>query len=684
MFRVRDTMTAQLASVSDSHRRRRGFAAALLLALLIAVMLASPSTAQEPLSVNVTNVDLDGFPEISAVVQIGGPAALTAGALDPSAFTVEVDGAAVEALEVRPTSTEPAPTATLLLIDESGSMRGAAVEEARTAARRYVDAMRPVDLVAIYAFNEEWRLLHDFSSDRAALAAALADLAPRRETALYDGVSRSLQALAGAPDVSSRYLVVLSDGGDTASVGALEDTLALVRASGVQLYAVGLKGNEFDPAPLIQLAEASGGRYLEAPTPADLSALYVSLAKEIQNQYVVSLRAPDKTNATGAGAIAVSVAAAGVSASGERGFFYPEASSPPATAPVTTPTTAPEENATVQDPASALPTKTLAARLVGWNGSDYGVALIAAFLLFLAFLVIHRVLFPKRDILSEYADILENRRNLAPVANEAERQGAVSSMVGRVLSARGYAGPLQSRIEDAGWSIRSSEFFLLQLALIAGPLLVLALFGAPLWSMLAFAILAVFVPLALLDNRARKRRTAFENQVPDTLILMANSLRAGQGFEQALQVVADEGADPMSHEFRRLLAQQRLGVSPEETLRTLADRMGSEAFDWVVLATSIQREVGGNLAEIYDRIADTLRQRQVLRGEIKTLTAEGNLSAFILILLPFGVGGATLVLNNEYASLLYTTRPGIIMLLGSVVAMTLGVVWLRRIIRFDV
>lgn len=140
----------------------------------------------------------------------------------------------------------------------------------------------------------------------------------------------------------------------------------------------------------------------------------------------------------------------------------------------------------------------------------------------------------------------------------------------------------------------------------------------------------------------------------------------------------------MSHEFRRLLAQQRLGVSPDETLRTLAERMGSEAFDWVVLATSIQREVGGNLAEIYDRIADTLRQRQVLRGEIKTLTAEGNLSAFILILLPIGIGGATLVLNNDYASLLYTTRPGIIMLLGSVVAMVLGVVWLRRIIRFDV
>ena len=286
---------------------------------------------------------------------------------------------------------------------------------------------------------------------------------------------------------------------------------------------------------------------------------------------------------------------------------------------------------------------------------------------------------------SEYSDILENRRNLRPIQDvQEESAGRVSSIVTRLLATRGYAGPLQSRIEDAGWRIRSSEFFLLELAIIAVPLVVLALVQAPMWSMIAAAFLATLCPLAFLDNRARKRRTAFEDQVPDTLVLMANSLRAGQGFEQALQVVADEGADPMAHEFRRLLAQQRLGMSPEQTLRALSERMGSEAFDWVVLATSIQREVGGNLAEIYDRIADTLRQRQVLRGEIKTLTAEGNLSAMILILLPIGVGGATLVLNNEYASLLYTTRPGIIMLIGSFVMMVLGVLWLRRIIRFDV
>lgn len=684
MFRVHDTMTVPRLLISEGHRRRRGLAAALLLALMFAAMLTSPSYAQEPLSVNVTNVDLAAFPEISAVVQIGGPAALTAGALDPSAFTVEVDGVEVQALEVRPTNTEPAPTATLLLIDESGSMRGTAVEEARTAARRYVDAMRPVDRVAIYAFNEDFRMLHDFSSDKSALAAALDSLTPRRETALYDGVSRSLQALAGAPDVSSRYLVVLSDGGDTASVGSLDETLALVRASGVQLYAVGLKGNEFDPAPLIRLAEASGGRYLEAPTPADLSALYVSLANEIQNQYVVKLRAPESAKATGAGAIAVTVSAAGASARGERGFFYPQPSSQPTTASVTTPTTAAQGTVTVQDPAPALPTKTLAARLVSWNGSDYAVALLTALLLFIAFLVINRVLFPKRDILSEYSDILENRRSLAPVADEAERAGPISSLVGRLLTTRGYEGPLQSRIEDAGWRLRSSEFFMIQVGLIALIAVVLMLFRLPTWLTVVLVASAAIGPLLYLDVKAKQRRTRFEGQVPDTLVLMANALRAGQGFEQALRVVAEEGPDPTAHEFKRLLTQQRLGVPPDETLRTLADRMGSEAFDWVVLATSIQREVGGNLAEIYDNIANTLRERGKLRGEIRTLTAEGRLSALILVLLPFVVAAGSAVTNPPYAALLYTTRAGIIMVIASLAAMLVGFMWLRRIIRFDV
>jgi tight adherence protein B len=647
---------------------------------VLLALLAGPSTAQEALTVNVTSVGLDDYPLLSALVQIGGAASQSEGPLDQGAFAIDVDGTAITEFTVTPTNAEPVPTATLLLIDESGSMKGAPTEEARAAARRYIEAMRPVDQVAIYAFNEDWRLLHEFSSDKASLSTALDGLNPGRETALYEGVGRSVQALTSVPDVGSKYLVVLSDGGDTASTSTLDNAMGAVRASGVQLYAVGLKGDEFDPTPLVQMAEASGGRYLEAPTPAALTSLYESLAREIQNQYVIDVEVPPEAEKGAAGVVTVGVTVGDATAQGERGFFYPErGTSEPAEDAID-----PGDTAVTAPIVPIVPTHTLMDRVVSWSGSDIGVALLAAALLVGAFLVIHRALFPKRDILSEYSDILENRRSLAPMDPSEEKPGRFSSAVGRLLALRGFESALQTRIEDAGWKLRSSEFFTIQVGLVAVVSIVLTLLDLPTWFTVLVMAMVIILPLLYLDLKAKGSRTEFEAQIPDALVMMANALRAGQGFDQSVRVVAEEGPDPIAHEFDRVLAQQRLGVPPEETLRTLSERMQSEAFDWVVLATTIQREVGGNLAEIYDNIADTLRQRAMLRGEIRTLTAEGRISAFILILLPFVVAGIMLLLNPEYLELLYTTRAGIIMIIGSFVAMLVGVLWLRRIINFEV
>jgi tight adherence protein B len=256
--------------------------------------------------------------------------------------------------------------------------------------------------------------------------------------------------------------------------------------------------------------------------------------------------------------------------------------------------------------------------------------------------------------------------------------------VNRVLTARGWGDPIQRRIEDAGWRMRTSEFVVLQLTAVLACAVLMWFVPVPGLLKLAAVIAVALGPLVFLDRKAAKRRRRFEDQIPDVLTLMANSLRAGQGFEQALQVVANEGPDPSAHEFRRLLAQQRLGVSPEETLRTLADRMQSEAFGWVVMVTAIQREVGGNLAEVYTNIAETLRERAKLRREVDTLTAEGKLSAGILILLPIVVGALIYLLNRAYFMLLLTTRGGQVMICGTLTLMVVGIVWMRRIIHFEI
>ena len=194
-------------------------------------------------------------------------------------------------------------------------------------------------------------------------------------------------------------------------------------------------------------------------------------------------------------------------------------------------------------------------------------------------------------------------------------------------------------IDDAALKFRASEFALLQLVGVVIVVVLARLLGAPLILLLVLALVVIFVPLLWLSSKGNARRRAFDDQVPNTLTMLAGSLKAGQGFEQALGIAARESPEPTASEFQRVLAQIRLGVPPEDALRSTAERMRSQAFDWAVMSTVIQRQVGGNLAEIYESTASVLRERAKLHREIKTLTAEGRLSAIILIILPFVIGG---------------------------------------------
>ncbi len=173
-------------------------------------------------------------------------------------------------------------------------------------------------------------------------------------------------------------------------------------------------------------------------------------------------------------------------------------------------------------------------------------------------------------------------------------------------------------------------------------------------------------------------------QLPDVLTIMASSLRAGHSFLQALDTVAREIPAPANVEFQRLVAEIRLGRPAEDALEALADRVGSADFRWAVLAVNIQREVGGNLAEILDNVSDTLRERATMRRQIQVLTAEGRLSAWVLAILPFGIGIYMFAVNPDYISLLFTTQIGLFMLGTAAVLMVLGILWMRKIVDIDV
>jgi tight adherence protein B len=153
---------------------------------------------------------------------------------------------------------------------------------------------------------------------------------------------------------------------------------------------------------------------------------------------------------------------------------------------------------------------------------------------------------------------------------------------------------------------------------------------------------------------------------------------------QALDTVAREIPQPAAIEFQRVVAEIRLGRPTDDALEALASRVGSPDFRWAVLAVNIQREVGGNLAEILDNVADTLRERAMMRRQIRVLTAEGRLSAWVLAGLPIAIGIYMFAVNPDYIGLLFTTKLGLFMLGTALVLLVLGVLWMRKIVDIDV
>jgi tight adherence protein B len=254
----------------------------------------------------------------------------------------------------------------------------------------------------------------------------------------------------------------------------------------------------------------------------------------------------------------------------------------------------------------------------------------------------------------------------------------------RFAESRGFSEKLDAQLEAAGVSLRSGEFVV---ASVVAALVFGVLGAALLRSSLLALVVAVIggaVPTFLLKNALRKRAEKLRDQLPDVLTIMASSLRAGHSFLQSLDTVAKEIAQPAAAEFQRVVAEIRLGRPAEDALEALAERVGSPDFKWAVLAVNIQREVGGNLAEILDNVADTLRERAMLRRQIRVLTAEGRLSAWVLALLPLAIGLYMAAVNPDYIGLLVTTTYGIIMLIVAAILLGLGVFWMRKIVDIDV
>jgi tight adherence protein B len=208
------------------------------------------------------------------------------------------------------------------------------------------------------------------------------------------------------------------------------------------------------------------------------------------------------------------------------------------------------------------------------------------------------------------------------------------------------------------------------------------LFGqSPIVTILGMLV-AGSLPFGWVWLKMRKRLQAFEDQLPDLLITIAASLKAGHSFKQGLQAVVDEGHPPANVEIRRVLTETSLGRPMDDALAEMAERLGSNNFEFAITAVTIQRQVGGSLATLFDMVADTVRQRQQFARKIRALTAMGRMSAYTLVAIPFLLAGGITVINGDFMHPLYHTHVGQMLILLGLGMMAVGSLILKKIVSF--
>lgn len=603
------------------------------LSLLVALAAVFPGTALA--GTHFGGIDMSAYPVVRVTVVADGVPKLTE------------NGRLVAGLEAVNLGRAKS---IVLAVDRSRSMAGPALAAAANAARSFVASKREADRIAVVGFGSRAVVLTGFSSATIDADAALRtlDVDRRQGTALYDAVVAAGAALSAEP-ARGRVVVLLTDGSDVSSEATLAGATRAARTAGVAVYAIAIASRDFSPAPLRELTRATGGRYYAAASTVALEAIYTSIASELtrtwQLSYVTSVRPGERVRLAVAGAAADA--------------------------------TVPGTPVRLEAAGSRLPSEVFALGPLLVALAVAACAFVAAVLLLAA---------PRGDRL---------RRRLAPhlgarvrkrARGRAQERFATVSMVMRATErAFGHLRvwhSLHRLLERADVPLRTVE--LVYAAAGSGLLLGLlcAVAGAPLPVTLLALAFGAALPVLAVSVKARRRLAALEEQLPDLLVTLAASLKAGHSFRQGIQAVVDEGRPPASAEFKRVLTDTRLGRPMDEALAELGERVGSKNLTFVVTAVTIQRQVGGSLAGIFDMVADAVRQRQQFARKIRSLTAMGRASAYVLVGIPFFLLGAISLVNAEYMDPLYHTSTGHTLMVAGVVMIALGSLLLRKIVSF--
>jgi tight adherence protein B len=276
--------------------------------------------------------------------------------------------------------------------------------------------------------------------------------------------------------------------------------------------------------------------------------------------------------------------------------------------------------------------------------------------------------------------------------SDEEQKQAASAQVTQLLakrveasiSGRTFAAALQTDLARANLKFTVGEFLIMQMSaavalgafawLISGAIVVGSLFGAIGW----------FIPKIWLGRRQAGRLKAFNNQLADTIQLMSNSLRSGLSLVQSMEMISREAEPPVSEEFQRVVREIGLGVGPQEALLHLVRRVDSDDLELLVTAILVQFEIGGNLSRILDSIANTIRERVKLQGEIRTMSAQGRMAGYVLSGMPVAIGGLLMLIAPSYMGALFTPGPWLVLPVAGFVGIVMGSLTIRKLVAIEV
>ena len=292
------------------------------------------------------------------------------------------------------------------------------------------------------------------------------------------------------------------------------------------------------------------------------------------------------------------------------------------------------------------------------------------------------------DRLARYGSRQSTRRDSAEGDEEHQRSApltdAVTRTVERAVANQGFAQQISLDLARANLKLTVSEYLIVTSMIALVTVILTAFISHSFLVGCIFGFASLYLPRWYVQSRERKRVTAFNAQLADTIGIMANSLRSGYSLLQAMELVARETPPPMGEEFSRVVREVGLGLAPERALENLVRRINSDDLDLMVTAIKVQHEVGGNLSKILDTIGTTIRERVRIKGEIKVLTAQQSMAGYIIAGLPLALTGVLLLLNPSYVMKLFAPGWYICMPICGGLGIVLGFVAIRRIVAIEV